>query len=334
MSLPNSIYVRHKCNDITEAIGNTPLIKLNRITAALPCPVYAKLESINPGLSAKDRIALSMIESAEQKGKLCPGGTVIESTSGNTGFSVAMICAVKGYKCILCTTQKISDEKLIALQALGAEVKICPTNVKADDSQSYYSVAKKLHADIANSIYLNQYYNPDNTAAHYASTGPEIWQQTEGQITHYVAACGTGGTLCGAGKFLKEQNENVKIVGIDAYGSVLQKYHETGEFDEKEIYPYKLEAVGKNIIPDNVDFDLVDKFIKVKDDVAAHRTRELAKSEGILVGYSAGAVVEGVLKMAEELNEDDTVVVLFSDHGSKYFGKVFSDDWMKDQGFL
>lgn len=334
MTLPNTLTVKSWCDDVTEAIGNTPLIKLNRIVSDLPCTVYAKLESLNPGLSAKDRIALSMIESAEKEGRLHAGGTVIESTSGNTGFSVAMICAVKGYSCILCTTAKISDEKLTALKALGAIVKVCPTNVKPSDPKSYYSVAKTLHEEIDNSIYLNQYYNLDNQKAHYTTTGPEIWRQTQGKITHYIAACGTGGTLCGTGTYLKEQNEDIEIIGVDAYGSVLQKYHETGQFDENEIYPYKLEAVGKNIIPDNVDFDLVSRFIKIKDKVAAHRARELAKSEGILVGYSAGAVVECVLGLKEEFSKDDVVVLLFSDHGSKYFGKIFNDDWMKEQGFM
>ena len=334
MTLPNTLAVKSWCDDVTEAIGNTPLIKLNRIVADLPCTVYAKLESLNPGLSAKDRIALSMITKAEEEGRLLPGGTVIESTSGNTGFSVAMICAVKGYSCILCTTAKISDEKLTALKALGAIVKVCPTNVKPEDPKSYYSVAQSLHEEIDNSIYLNQYYNLDNTEAHYTGTGPEIWRQTQGTITHYVAACGTGGTLCGSGKYLIEQNPAVKIIGIDAYGSVLQKYHETGEFDQNEIYPYKLEAVGKNIIPDNVNFDIIDRFIKIEDKIAAHRARELAKAEGILVGYSAGAAIEGVLRLKEELTEDDVVVVLFSDHGSKYFGKVFDDEWMQEQGFM
>lgn len=334
MTLPNTLVVKSWCDNITEAIGNTPLVKLNRIVADLPCTVFAKLESLNPGLSAKDRIALSMIETAEKDGRLKQGGTVIESTSGNTGFSVAMICAVKGYSCVLFTTKKISAEKLIALKSLGAEVIVCPTNVKPADPESYYSRARSLHESIENSIYLNQYYNLDNSAAHYKSTGPEIWRQTQGTITHYIAACGTGGTLCGTGKYLKEQKADLKIIGIDAYGSVLKKYHETGEFDEKEIYPYKLEAVGKNIIPDNVNFDIVDKFIKIEDKIAALRARELAKSEGILVGYSAGAVIEGVLRMKEELTKDDVVVVLFSDHGSKYFGKVFNDDWMKAQKFM
>lgn len=334
MTLPNTLTVKSWCDDITEAIGNTPLIKLNRIVEDLPCTVFAKLESLNPGLSAKDRIALSMIESAENKGLLKPNGTVIESTSGNTGFSVAMICAVKGYKCILCTTKKISNEKLIALKSLGASVEICPTNVKADDPKSYYSIAKKYHEDIPNSIYLNQYYNLDNTLAHYTSTGPEIWQQTQGKITHYIAACGTGGTLCGTGKYLKEQKPEMQLIGVDAHGSVLKKYHETGIFDENEIFPYKLEAVGKNIIPDNVDFDLVDEFIKVKDDVAAHAARKLAKTEGILAGYSSGAVVACLHSIKDRLTEDDVVVLLFSDHGSKYFGKIYDDEWMKKQGFL
>ena len=326
--------VQLRCNSILDAIGNTPLVRLHRSVTGIAATVYAKIESLNPGLSAKDRIALQMIERAEDSGRLLPGGTVIESTSGNTGFSVAMVCAVKGYRCILVTTQKISTEKLAALRALGAEVRICPTDVTADDPRSYYSVAKALNAEIDNSYYINQYYNDGNALSHYQTTGPEIWQQTNGEITHYVAAVGTGGTISGTAQYLKEQNPNVQVIGVDAYGSVLKKYHETGKFDPQEIYPYKLEAVGKNIIPDNVYFDQIDEFVKVTDKEAALRARELAKLEGILVGYSSGAVMQCLQQLKGRFTADDVVVVLFSDHGSKYFGKIFSDDWMRAQGFM
>lgn len=329
---PVSIHGRHA--SILDTVGNTPLVRLNRICKDLPCTVYAKIESFNPGLSAKDRIAIHTIEAAEDRGVIKPGGTIIESTSGNTGFSVAMTCAVKGYKCILTAPEKISTEKRQALKAIGAELIICPTNVKSDDPKSYYSVAKRLENEIENSFYINQYYNTDNYKAHYASTGPEVWNQTQGQVTHYIAACGTGGTLCGTGSYLKDQNPLIKVIGVDAYGSVLKKYHETGEFDPEEIYPYKLEAVGKNIIPDNVLFDRVDEFVKVKDDEAAMMARKLASEEGILVGYSAGAALKGLMQCADQLSEDDVVVVLFSDHGSKYFGKIFNDSWMEEQGFM
>lgn len=327
------LQVKTYFDSVLDAIGQTPLIRLNRIVESLPCTVLAKVEAFNPGLSAKDRIALQMIERAEDRGLLEPGGTVIESTSGNTGFSVAMVCAVKGYRCILTAPAKISDEKRQALQAMGAEVIVCPTNVKPEDPESYYSRARHLQETTPNSIYLNQYYNLDNSEAHYLSTGPEIWQQTRGRLTHYVAACGTGGTLSGTARYLKERKPGVQVIGVDAYGSVLQKYHETGRFDESEIYPYKLEAVGKNIIPDNVDFDLVDRFVKVRDDDSAFRARDLARLEGLLVGYSSGAALQGVFELADQLRPTDTVVVLFSDHGSKYFGKIFNDDWMREQGF-
>ena len=325
--------IQLRCHSILDAIGNTPLVRLNRIVKDIPAAVYAKIESLNPGLSAKDRIALQMIERAENKGELLPGGTVIESTSGNTGFSVAMVCAVKAYRCILVTTQKISTEKLAALRALGAEVRICPTDVTAEDPRSYYSVAKALNAEIDNSYYINQYYNDGNALSHYQTTGPEIWQQTNGEITHYIAAVGTGGTISGTAQYLKEQNPSVRVIGVDAYGSVLKKYHETGEFDPKEIYPYKLEAVGKNIIPDNVYFDQIDEFVKVTDKAAALQARAVARLEGILVGYSSGAVLQCLEQIKERLTENDTVVILFSDHGGKYFGKIFSDDWMRAQGF-
>lgn len=334
MLLDQNIKVKTYCDNILEAVGNTPLIRLNRIVEDLPCTVLAKVESFNPGLSAKDRIGLQMIEKAEREGKIRPGGTIIEATSGNTGYSVAMVCAVKGYRCILVAPAKISEEKRRALAALGAELQICPTNVKPEDPESYYSVAARLHQEIPNSYYINQYFNPDNLLAHYLTTGPEIWQQTAGKLTHYFAACGTGGTLSGTGRYLKERNASVKVIGVDAYGSVLKKYHETGKFDPNEIYPYKLEAVGKNIIPDNVDFELIDQFVKVTDKAAAFRAREIATLEGILVGYSAGAALQGVFEMADQLRPSDVVVVLFSDHGSKYFGKIYNDEWMKEQGFL
>ncbi|MBR9922972.1 MAG: cysteine synthase family protein [Bacteroidetes bacterium] len=321
-------------DSILQAVGQTPMIRLNEIVADLPCTVLAKVESFNPGLSAKDRIALLMIEKAERSGKLLPGGTVIESTSGNTGYSVAMVCAVKGYRCILTAPAKISDEKQMALKALGVDLRICPTNVKPEDPESYYSLAKQLNEEIPNSYYINQYYNTDNAEAHYRTTGPEIWQQSGGNITYYVAACGTGGTLTGTARFLKNKKPDVNVIGVDAYGSVLKKYHETREFDPNEIYPYKLEAVGKNIIPANVDFDLVDEFVKVKDDEAAHRARELATVEGILAGYSSGAALQGVFEIADRLKPNDLVVVLFSDHGSKYFNKIFNDEWMREQGFM
>lgn len=321
-------------NSITDVVGNTPLVRLNKVPKSIKATVYAKLECFNPGHSAKDRIAKFMIEAAEKQGKLRPGGTIIETTSGNTGFSLAMIGAIKNYRCILAVPDKISDEKLALLRALGAEVVVCPSNVKADDPLSYYSQAKRLHAEIPNSFYVNQYYNMANTEAHYQTTGPELWEQTGGKITHYVAACGTGGTLTGTGRYLKEQNPNVKVIGVDAYGSVLKKFHETGQFDEKEIYPYKIEAVGKNIIPDTVDFDAVDQFVKVHDKPSAFRTRQLCKREGLFVGYSSGAAMQGVFKIKEQLTKDDIVVVLFSDHGSRYLGKIFSNEWMEEQGFL
>lgn len=320
--------------NVLEAIGNTPLIRLNKFSKWIKSTVYGKVEAFNPGHSTKDRIALFMIESAEKKGLLKPGGTIIETTSGNTGFSLAMIAIVKGYRCILSVNEKTSQEKVNLLRALGAEVIVCPTNVPADDPRSYYSRAKALSEIIPNSFYVNQYFNESNIEAHYATTGPEIWEQTEGKITHYVATVGTGGTLSGTGRYLKEQNPNIKIIGVDAYGSVLKKYHETGQFDKKEIYPYKLEGVGKNIIPNNVDFNIIDKFVKVEDKASAFRARQLAKREGLFVGYSSGGAMQGVFKIREELKEDDYVVVLFPDHGSRYLGKIFNDEWMEEAGFL
>jgi len=321
-------------NSILETIGQTPLIRLNQIAADIPATVYAKVEGFNPGLSAKDRIALYMIEKAEREGKLCPGGTIIEATSGNTGYSIAMISTIKGYKCILTLSAKASKEKIQSLKALGAEVIVCPTGVTSDDPRSYYSVAKRLSTEIENSYYLNQNYDAANMEAHYHTTGPEIWKQTKGKITHYVACAGTGGTISGTARYLKEQNPAVQVVGVDAYGSVLAKYHETGQFDPNEIFSYKVEGLGKSIIPSNVDFDIIDRFIKVNDHDSALCARQLAKDEGLMVGYSSGSAMCAVLELGKELTEDDVIVVLFSDHGTKYLGKIFNDDWMRNQGFM
>lgn len=319
---------------VLDAIGNTPLIRLNTVTKDIKARVYAKVEFFNPGQSSKDRIAKYMVEAAEQQGILKPGGTIVESTSGNTGFSLAMVAILKGYRCILTLPDKASKEKIDLLKAMHAEVVICPSNVKPNDPRSYYSVARRFSEEIPNSFYVNQYFNKANFAAHYHTTGPEIWQDTEGKVTHYVAGCGTGGTLCGTGKYLKEQNPNVKIVGVDAYGSVLKKFHETGEFDEKEIYPYKLEGVGKNIIPDNVDFSVIDEFVKVTDKGAAFRARQISRREGLMVGYSSGAAMQGVLALKDQLTEEDVVVVLFPDHGSRYLGKIYDNQWMEENGML
>ncbi|MGH1337557.1 MAG: pyridoxal-phosphate dependent enzyme [Aureispira sp.] len=321
-------------NNILETIGNTPLVKLNKIVKDVPCTILAKVETTNPGNSVKDRMALKMIEDAEARGDLKPGGTIIECTSGNTGMGIAIAGVVKGYKSIFTTSDKQSKEKIDLLRAVGAEVIVCPTNVTPDDPRSYYSVAKRLNKEIPNSYWANQYDNLSNREAHYESTGPEIWEQTEGQITHFVVGVGTGGTISGVGKYLKEKNPNVKIWGIDTYGSVFKKYHETGEFDEKEIYPYITEGIGEDIIPKNVDFELIDLFEKVTDKDAAVATRELARQEGIMVGNSAGAAIAGVNQLKDHLKEGDLVVVLFHDHGSRYVGKMFNDEWMRERGFL
>lgn len=320
--------------NILETIGDTPLVKLNKVVADVPCMVLAKVETTNPGNSVKDRMALKMIEDAEARGDLKPGGTIIECTSGNTGMGIAIAGVVKGYKCIFTTSDKQSKEKIDLLRAVGAEVIVCPTNVSPDDPRSYYSVAERLNNEIPNSYWANQYDNLSNRQAHYESTGPEIWEQTEGQITHFVVGVGTGGTISGVGKYLKEQNPNVKIWGIDTYGSVFKKYHETGEFDTNEIYPYITEGIGEDIIPKNVDFDIIDLFEKVTDKDAAVATRDLARVEGILVGNSAGAALAGVRQLASHLKPDDLVVILFHDHGSRYVGKMFNDDWMRERGFL
>ena len=322
-------------DSVLQAIGNTPLIRLDRICGSrIPATVYGKMESMNPGQSAKDRAALYMIEQAERKGRIQPGATLIEATSGNTGFSIAMIAAIKGYKCILTLTDKAGPEKQGLLKALGAKIVLCPKDAAPEDPESYYSRAEELAGTIPNSFYLRQNWNLDNSGAHYHSTGPEIWKDTEGKITHYVCCAGTGGTLSGTARYLKEQNPGVTVVGVDAYGSVLKKYWQTGVFDADEIFSWKVEGLGKTIIPDNVAFDLIDEFIKVGDRAAALRVRELAQREGLLLGYSSGAVLEAVFSMRKQLTPDDVVVVLFPDHGSKYLGKVFNDEWMKEQGYL
>lgn len=323
-------------NNILELIGKTPLVKLNRITENLKGDFYAKVEAFNPGHSSKDRIAIHIIEEAERKGLLKEGSTIIETTSGNTGFSIAMVSIIKGYKCILAVSSKSSADKIDMLRSMGAEVYVCPAHVSADDPRSYYQVAKRLHDETKNSIYINQYFNELNMEAHYRSTGPEIWEQTAGQITHLVACSGTGGTISGTARYLKEQNPNIKIIGVDAYGSVLKKYHETGTLDTNEIYPYRIEGLGKNLIPTATDFEIIDEFIKVTDAESAHTAREISRTEGMFVGYTSGAVMQAV-KQLDELNTfdaDSKVVVIFPDHGSRYMSKIYSDQWMEDQGFL
>ena len=319
--------------NILELVGNTPLVRLNGIVKNIRPRVYAKLESYNPGDSTKDRIATYIIEKAEKEGKIKPGGTIIEASSGNTGYSVALTCRVKGYQCVVTVPDKTSEEKVLMLRAMGARVYVCPNNVLPDHQNSYYSKAKEINRLTINSLYINQYFNNNNTDAHYLSTGPEIWDQTDGRITHLIACSGTGGTISGCAWYIKEQNPNVKVIGIDAYGSVLKKYHETREFDENEIYPYTIEGVGKSIIPLTTRFELIDKFIKVKDSDAIFRTRELPLKEGIMAGYSSGAAMQGVFEIAEDLSEDDLVVVIFPDHGSRYMSKVFNDEWVRSQNF-
>lgn len=321
-------------NNILETIGNTPLVKLNTITKDIPGTILAKIETTNPGNSIKDRMALKMIEDAEKSGLLKPGGTIIEGTSGNTGMGLAIAAVIKGYKCIFTTTDKQSKEKVDALRAFGAEVIVCPTDVDPEDPRSYYSVSSRLEREIPNSWKPNQYDNLSNTQANYEQTGPEIWRQTEGKVTHLVVGVGTGGTISGTGKFLKEQNPDIKVWGIDTYGSVFKKYKETGVFDKNEIYPYVTEGIGEDFIPKNVDFDIIDRFEKVTDKDAALMTLELARKEGIFVGNSAGAAVAGILQLGGELSADDVVVVIFHDHGSRYMGKMFNEDWLKAQGYL
>jgi len=323
-------------DNVLDLIGNTPLIKLNKITSKLQGEFFAKVEAFNPGHSSKDRIALHIIEEAERQGILKPGDTIIETTSGNTGFSLAMVSIIKGYDCILAVSSKSSPDKIDMLKTMGARVYVCPAHVSADDPRSYYEVAKKLHQDIKGSVYINQYFNQLNIDAHYSSTGPEIWNQTEGKITHLVACSGTGGTISGVAKYLKEQNPKINVIGVDAFGSVLKKYHETKEFDEKEIYPYRIEGLGKNLIPTATDFDTIDEFIKVTDEESAHTARQIAKTEGLFVGYTSGAAMQAIKQLGDEgrFKSSDCVVVIFPDHGSRYMSKIYSDKWMNEQGFF
>ena len=321
-------------NNILETIGNTPMVKLNKVTKDIPATVLAKIETTNPGNSIKDRMALKMIEDAEKSGKLKPGGTIIEGTSGNTGMGLAIAAVIKGYKCIFTSTDKQSKEKFDALRAFGAEVIVCPTNVDPEDPRSYYSVSSRLEREVPNSWKPNQYDNLSNTDAHYEQTGPEIWAQTEGKITHLVAGVGTGGTISGIAKYLKEKNPAIQVLGIDTYGSVFKKYKETGEMDKNEIYPYITEGIGEDFLPQNVDFSLIDHFEKVTDKDAALMTREIARKEGIFAGNSTGSAIAGVLQMKDRFKEGDVVVVIFPDHGSRYMGKMYNDDWLRDRGFL
>jgi len=323
-------------SSIIETIGNTPLVRLNKIIGDLPLTIAVKVEYFNPGQSIKDRIAVKMIEVAEQKGLIKPGGTIIEGTSGNTGMGLALVAIVKGYKCIFTTTDKQSKTKIDLLRALGAEVKICPTDVEPDDPRSYYSVAKRLNQDIPNSYYPNQYDNLSNTESHYETTGPEIWEQTEGKITHYVAGMGTGGTITGVARYLKEQNPDVKVIGIDSVGSVYKHYFETGEFDKSLIKPYVTEGIGEDIIPANIDFDIIDEVVQVNDKNSLITTRKLAREEGLFVGGSCGAAVFGALEYARKnkTQKDDLMVVILPDSGTRYVSKIFNDEWMRKQGFL
>ena len=322
-------------NNLLELVGNTPMVKIDNLTRDFAGTFLAKLESANPGHSSKDRIALHIVESAEKKGILKPGDTIIETTSGNTGFSLAMVSLIKGYKCILAVSSKSSTDKIDMLKAMGAKVYVCPANVSADDPRSYYEVAKRLYSEIKGSIYINQYFNDLNADAHYLSTGPEIWNQTDGNITHLIVCSGTGGTISGTARYLKEKNPNIKVIGVDAYGSVLKKYHETGEFDENEIYPYRIEGLGKNLIPSVTDFEIIDRYVKVTDEDSAHSARQLVKYEGIFVGYTSGAAFQAIKQLNDEkeFNKSDIIVVIFPDHGSRYLSKIYSDKWMENQGF-
>ena len=336
---PRNACMEHKINaynNILELIGNTPLIRLNKIAATFKGNFFAKLESFNPGHSSKDRIAAFIIEEAERKGLLSKGNTIIETTSGNTGFSIAMVSIIKGYDCILAVSSKSSQDKIDMLRSMGAKVYICPAHVSADDPRSYYEVAKRLHQETKGSVYINQYFNDLNVEAHYKTTGPEIWNQTNGNITHLVACSGTGGTISGIGKYFKEKNPKIRILGVDAYGSVLKKYHETKEFDTNEIYPYRIEGLGKNLIPGTTDFDVIDEFIKVTDEESAHTAREICRTEGMFVGYTSGAAIQAIkqLNSQGEFKKDSNVVVIFPDHGSRYMSKIYSDQWMSNQGFF
>ena len=321
-------------NNILETIGNTPMVRINNITKDLPCTVLAKIETTNPGNSIKDRMALKMIEDAEKDGRLKPGGTIIEGTSGNTGMGLAIAAIIKGYKCIFTTTDKQSKEKVDALRAFGAEVVVCPTDVEPEDPRSYYSVSSRLEKEVPNSWKPNQYDNKSNSSAHYEQTGPEIWEQTEGKITHLIVGVGTGGTISGTGKYLKEKNPNIKILGIDTYGSIFKKLKETGIIDKNEIHPYITEGIGEDFLPENVDIDLIDHFEKVTDRDAAIMTRRIPREEGIFAGNSAGSAMAGLLQMKDKFKAGDVVVVIFHDHGTRYLGKMFNDDWMRDRGFL
>jgi len=321
-------------NNILETIGNTPLVKINKITKSLPGLFLGKLDFFNPGNSIKDRIAVKLIADAEKDGRLKPGGTIIEGTSGNTGMGLALVAINKGYKCIFTTTDKQSQEKIDILRAVGAKVIVCPTDVEPEDPRSYYSVAQRLGEETENSFYVDQYNNLSNREAHYLSTGPELWKQTEGKITHLIVGVGTGGTISRTGKYLKEQNPDIQIIGVDAYGSALKKYHETGEIDKAEIYPYVTEGIGEDIIPANINFDIIDEFVKVTDKDGAIFTRRLAKEEGFFIGNSCGSAMAGCMQMKDRFKENDVVVLIFHDHGSRYVGKMYNDDWMKEKGWL
>ena len=322
-------------NNILELIGNTPLIKLNEVTKNFKGIYFTKFEGFNPGHSNKDRIALHIINQAEEKGILSRGSTIIETTSGNTGFSLALVSLLKGYKCILAVSSKASKDKINMMKCLGAEIYVCPSNVKSDDPRSYYEVAKRLNKEIKGSVYINQYFNDLNVEAHYQTTGPEIWNQTNGKITHLIACSGTGGTISGIGRFLKEKNNDVKIIGVDAYGSILKKYHETGKIDQNEIYSYRIEGLGKNIVPSSTDFKIIDKFVKVTDSDSAHMARDITLNEGLFVGYTSGAAFQAtkILNDKNEFDHSSCVVIVFPDHGSRYLSKIYSDEWMNNQGF-
>ncbi|MDO5608671.1 MAG: pyridoxal-phosphate dependent enzyme [Capnocytophaga sp.] len=321
---------------LLDLVGNTPLVRLKKVTKGLLGKYYAKVEAFNAGQSSKDRIAKYIIEQAEKEGVLKSGSTIVETSSGNTGFSLSMIGAIKGYRCIIAISDKSSMDKVEMLEALGAEVHLCPANVAPDDPRSYYEVAKRIHAETPNSVYINQYFNSKNTDAHYHTTGPEIWEQTQGKVTHVVVCSGTGGTISGIGRYLKEKNPNIRILGVDAYGSAIQKYHETRQFDSNEVYPYKIEGLGKNLIPTATDFDAIDRFVKVTDKDSALTARELARTEGLFMGYTSGAALLATRQYAElgEFDENSFVVILFPDHGSRYMSKIYNDRWMKEQGFL